>query len=131
MVLEGLQVISIADDILISGCSATDTEARIDYDRNLIAVLVRFEQHHVKLNVNKMKFLVRKAAFMGHVITTDGLQPNPITVQAIVAIATPTDKQGFRRFLGAINYLSKFCPQLSSITHPLRNLTKEDISFLW
>lgn len=62
MVLEGLQVISIADDILISGCSATDTEARIDYDRNLIAVLVRFEQHHVKLNVNKMKFLVRKAS---------------------------------------------------------------------
>lgn len=93
MVLEGLQVISIADDILISGCSATDTEARIDYDRNLIAVLVRFEQHHVKLNVNKMKFLVRKAAFMGHVITTDGLQPNPITVQAIVAIATPTDNK--------------------------------------
>lgn len=62
MVLEGLQVISIADDILIPGCSATDTEARIDYDRNLIAVLVRFEQHHVKLNVNKMKFLVRKAS---------------------------------------------------------------------
>lgn len=57
MVLEGLQVISIADDILIPGCSATDTEARIDYDRNLIAVLVRFEQHHIKLNVNKMKFL--------------------------------------------------------------------------
>lgn len=62
MVLEGLQVISIADDILIPGCSATDTEARIDYDRNLIAVLVRFEQHHIKLNVNKMKFLVRKAS---------------------------------------------------------------------
>lgn len=54
-----------------------------------------------------MKFLVRKATFMGHVITTDGLQPNPITVQAIVAMPTPTDKQGFRRFLGAINYLSK------------------------
>ena len=108
MVLEGLQVISIADDILIPGCSATDTEARIDYDRtDLIAVLVRFEQHHIKLNVNKMKFLVRKATFMNHIITTDGLQPNPITVQAIVAMPTPTDKQGFRRFLGAINYLSK------------------------
>ena len=83
MVLEGLNVISIADDILIPGCGATDTDARIDHDRNLIAVLERFEQHHVKLNVNKMKFLVRKATFMGHVITTDGLQPNPVTVQAI------------------------------------------------
>ena len=67
---------------------------------------------------------------MGHVITTDGLHPNPVIVQAIVSMPTPTDKQGIRRFLGAINYLSKFCPQLSSITHPLRNLIKEDILFL-
>lgn len=78
-----------------------------------------------------MKFLVRKAVFMGHIITTDGLQPKPVTVQAIVNIPTPVDKQGVRRFLGAINYLSKFCPQLSTVTQPLRNLTKDDMPFLW
>ena len=131
MVLEGLQVISIADDILIPGCGTTDAEARIDHDRNLIAVLERFEQHHVKLNVSKMKFLVREAVFMGHVITTDGLQPNPVTVQAIVNMPIPKDKQGVRRFLGAINYLSKFCPLLSTVTTPLRNLTNDDAQFLW
>ena len=65
MVLEGLQVISIADDILVPGCGPTDTEARIDHDRKLIAVLQSFEQHHVKLNVSKMKFLVRKANLHG------------------------------------------------------------------
>ena len=94
MVLEGLQIISIADDILIPGCGTTGTEARIDHDRNLIAALERFEQHHVKLNLSKTKFLVREAVFMGHVITTDGLQPNPVTVQAIVNMPTPNDKQG-------------------------------------
>jgi len=78
-----------------------------------------------------MKFLVREATFVGHVITTDGLQPKPVTVQAIVAMPTPTDKQGICRFLGAINYVSKFSPQLSSVTQPLRNLTREDTPFLW
>lgn len=131
MVLEGLQIISIVDDILIPGCGATDMEARVDHDQTLIQVLEHFEQHHVKLNVNKMKFLVRKATFMGHVITTHGLQPKPATVHAVVAMPTPADKQRVRRFLGAINYLSKFCPQLSSITQPLRNLTKDDTPFLW
>ena len=131
MVLEGLQIVSIADDILIPGCGPTDAEARIDHDRNLIAVLERFEQHHVKLNLGKMKFLVREAVFMGHVITTDGLQPNPVTVQATVNMPIPKDKQGIRRFLGAINYLSKFCPLLSTVTQPLRNLTRDDIQFLW
>ena len=131
MVLEGLQIISIADDILIPGCGTTDAEARIDHDHNLIAVLEHFEQHHVKLNLSKMKFLVREAVFMGHVITTDGLQPNPVTVQAIVNMPIPKDKQGIRRFLGAINYLSKFCPLLSTVTQPLQNLTRDDIHFLW
>ena len=63
MVLEDIQVISITDNILISGCGATGSEAKTDHKRNLIAVHERFEQHHVKLNVNKMKFLVRKATF--------------------------------------------------------------------
>ena len=106
-------------------------EARVDHDRTLIQVHERFEQHQAKLNVNKMKFLVRKATFLGHVITTDGLQPKPATVHAVVAMPTPADKQGVRRFLGAINYLNKFCPQLSSVTQPLRNLTKDDTPFLW
>lgn len=94
MVLEGLQAISIADDILVPGCGDTDTEPRIDHDRKPMAALQRFEEHHVKLNVNKVKFLVRKATFMGHMITTDGLQPNPATVQALVTM--PTTKKANR-----------------------------------
>ena len=86
---------------------------------------------YVKLNLSKMKFLVREAVFMGHVITTDCLQPNPITVQEIVNMPTPKDKQGVRRFLGTMNYLSKFCPLRSTVTQPLRNITKDDVQFLW
>ena len=78
-----------------------------------------------------MKFFIGEAVFMGHVITTDGLQPNPVTVQAIVNMPIPKDKQGICRFLGAINYLSKFCPLLSTVTQPLQNLTRDDIQFLW
>ena len=124
MVLKGPQVISIAGDILIPGCGTTDAEARIDHDRNLIAILEHFEQHHVKLNLRKMKFLAWEAVSMGHVITTDDLQPNPVTVQSIVNMPIPKDNQGVCRFLKAISYLSKFCPLLSSITRPL-------LEFLW
>lgn len=85
----------------------------------------------MKLNVNKMKFLVRKATFMSYVITTDGLQPNPATVQALLAMPTPKNKQAIHRFLGAINCFSKFRPQLSNVTQPLHQLTKENIPFLW
>ena len=44
---------------------------------------------------------------------------------------TLIDQQAVRRFLRAINYLAKFCPKLSDVTQPLRNLIKEGVPFLW
>ena len=117
-----LQIISIANEILVPGYGFTEAKARVDDGQKLIAVLERFKKHHVKINVNKMKFLVREATFIGHLITI---------VQAILTMPNPTDKAAARRFFGAINYLSKFCPQLSNDTLPLLNLTKEDVAFLW
>ena len=92
MVLDGLLSFGITHGILIPGCGANNMEARIDHDRSLIAVLEGFEQRHVKVNVNKMKFLICKATFMSHVTTTDGLQPNPVTVKAMITMPTPTRK---------------------------------------
>ena len=44
---------------------------------------------------------------------------------------TPTDKSGVQRFLGMCQYLSKLCHNLSETVFPLRDLTKEDVPFLW
>ena len=83
----------------------------MDHDRILIAVLEGFEQRHVKLNFNKVKFLIRKVTFISHVTTMDGLQPNPVTIRAIIAMPIPTESQTLRQFLRAISYLAKFCSQ--------------------
>lgn len=105
MALEEIQVISIAPDLLIRCCGATDSETRINHDCMIWTA-----------SLTKMKFLVQKATFIAYGITTDGLQPNPVTVQVTVSMPTPTDKQVVHRFLETINFLSKFCPQLGSIT---------------
>lgn len=43
----------------------------------------------------------------------------------------PEDKAVTRRFIGTINYLFKFCPHLSEIVGPLRELTRLNQAFLW
>ena len=43
----------------------------------------------------------------------------------------PQDKAATRRFLGIITYLSKFCPNLSEVVRPLRDLTHIKQDFLW
>ena len=123
---------AIADDILVFGCGANDEEAVRDHDKKeLIALLQRCQDKGVKLNREKLQLRLKEVAYMGHVLSADGLQPDPEKVKAIREMPTPTDKQSIQRLLGMTNYLQKFAPRLSEITTPLRELTKNDNEFLW
>ena len=43
----------------------------------------------------------------------------------------PTNAQELQSFLGILNYLSRYTPDLATTTAPLRDLTKKDIIFVW
>ena len=48
--------------------------------------------------------------------------PDSAKIDAIVNMPPPEDKHGVQRFLGMVNYVTKFIPKVSSITAPLREL---------
>ena len=68
---------------------------------------------------------------MGHRLTNKGVQPDPSKVAVIMGMPTPVDKAAVQRFLGMCQYLSKFCQNLSQTVLLLRDLTRDDIEFLW
>ena len=43
----------------------------------------------------------------------------------------PQNKKELQTFLGMANYLSKFVPNLSTLTEPLRELDRKDFEWLW
>ena len=59
---------------------------------------------------------------MGHVISTDGIKPDPVKVSAVVNMSSPQNKEELRSFLGLMNYSGKFIPNLADLTAPLRQL---------
>lgn len=73
--LEGVEV--IRDDILALGYGDTVKEATKDHDKNLINLLKRARQVNLRLNSKKLKLKKTEVQFMGHVITKDGLKPDP------------------------------------------------------
>ena len=79
--LSGVKV--IRDDILVVGCGDTDSEALVNHDQNVIRLLERAKQVNLKLNKNKVKLRQAEVKFMGHVISKDGLKPDPEKVSAI------------------------------------------------
>ena len=127
--LEGVEV--IADDFLIAGFGNTDEEVNATLDRNERAFLKKCREWNLKLNRDKLKRAEPTVAFMGHVLTAEGLKPDPAKVEAILEMPPPTDVKGVKRFLGMVNYLAKFMPLLSDMTQPLRKLEDKEVEWCW
>ena len=122
---------AIADDILVFGAGDTEEEALIDHDRNLREVFNRCRQKGIKLNAEKIQFRQKQVSYMGHIISSEGLQADPNKLKAINEMPPPTDKEGVQRVLGMINYVQKFAPNLADLAKPLRELVKKDNEFVW
>ena len=131
-VLSGLPgVACIADDILVFGCGSTVTEAQIDHDKNLLALLHRCREKNVKLNRDKMKLNRCSVHFMGHELTNNGLKSDMRKVDAVLSMPAATDRQGVMRLLGMATYLARFTPAFSDVVAPIRELLRRDIEFRW
>ena len=130
--VEGLRgVRSIIDDILIYGEGDTEEEAIADHDVKFRALMERCKERNLKLNKDKLSLKMKEVKFIGHLITSKGLKPDPEKVRAILDMPKPTNVSGVRRIIGFVTYLSKFLPKLSDICEPLLKLTLKDSEFCW
>ena len=68
---------------------------------------------------------------MGHRITKEGTMVDPEKVKAIRDMAVPENIHSLRQFLGMVNYVGKFIPNLSTILKPLHDLMKKDVTWTW
>ena len=92
-------------------------------------LLLRCSENNIKLNKEKCVFNTSTIEFLGHVITCDGLKASK--TDAVSMMSDPIDKEGVRRVLGTVNYLSKFLPNLANVVEPLRRLTHNDVAWTW
>ena len=78
-----------------------------------------------------MQLKKSQVRFLGHLLTANGGQADPEKIRAIIEMPKPTDVKGVQRFLGLINYLSKFLPKMSELCEPLRVLTLRETEWCW
>ena len=119
-------VINLSDDILLFSKGNIK-----DHTEVLKEVLKRLRDRNLTLNRRKCEFLKKKIEFAGHILTAEGVQIDQKKAQAIRDVERPKDASGVRSFLGMVNYVARFIPNLATIAAPLRDLTKKGIRFKW
>lgn len=58
-----------------------------------------------------MKIMTTEVPYIGHVLSSYGLNPDPSRVRAVGEMPSPADKLALLSFLGMVNYMSRFIPK--------------------
>ena len=115
----------VVDDIIIYGKNQNE------HDEILTQTLETARQNGLTFNLKKTELRKSEIIYLGHKFTSTGILPDDNKIRAIMDFPTPSDKKGVQRFLGMVQYLHKFIPNLTDLEEPLRELCKEKNMFQW
>ncbi|XP_030578829.1 uncharacterized protein K02A2.6-like [Archocentrus centrarchus] len=118
-------VVVVMDDILVYGAT------KEDHDNCLNAVLKTVKDSGLKLNKAKCHFSKSETRYFGHIISAEGIKPDPTKVEAITRMQSPTNVEELRQVLGLINYVGGFLPGLSTKLHPITSLLRKENKWVW
>lgn len=110
------------DDILVYSTSLQE------HMINLKKVFQRLRESNFKIQLDKSEFLKHETAYLGHVITRQGIKPNPDKIVAIQKYPIPKTTKEIKGFLGLLGYYRRFIPDFAKITKPMTSKLKKGAS---
>ena len=94
-------------------------------------VFSRLGKTGLKLKAKKCELFQKEVPFLGHVVSAEGLKPDPARVAAIKDWGIPKTQTDVRSFLGLCSYYRRFISWFSTRAHPLNQLLEAGQPFRW
>ena len=117
-------VVCLMDDVLIHGKTQDEHDDRLLRVQRLKAAGLTVNREKCELSRSQVKFL-------GQMVDKTGVRPDLAKVKAIQKVPIPKNVSDVRQFLGMVNQLGKFSPNLAEKTRSLRELLQNDKAWLW
>lgn len=113
------------DDIIVFGKTIEE------HNKNLIAVFEKLRSVNLKLNPKKCNFFKTELLYLGHLISAEGVKPDPAKVEAVKNWPRPQNADEAKRFVAFANYYRKHIRNFASLCYPLNYLTRKNVPFVW
>nr|XP_016451558.1 PREDICTED: uncharacterized protein LOC107776208 [Nicotiana tabacum] len=121
----GQFVVVFIDDILVY------SKNREDHDKHIRIVMQILKERQLYAKLSKCEFWLNEVAFLGHIVSSEGVKVDPSKIQAIIDWKLPKTPTEIRNFLGLAGYYRRFVKGFSIIASPLTKLLGENAKFVW
>ena len=120
---------AIMDDLLLF------TPTKASHFEKLEDLLKALSQNGLKISPKKCQLFKTDLQYMGNTIFIRNkrvcVRPLRSQIEAIQKLEPPTTIKGCRSFMGMVNFVSLFCPELKKLLKPIYDLTRKGRQFLW
>ena len=123
--LQGIELFVYMDDIVIYA------ESLEDHSRKLKKLFGRLKTAGLTLQPDKCLFLKKEVVYLDHIISEQGVRPDPKKTQAVSDFPRPLNAKNIKQFLGLAGYYRRFIPDFAKIARPLHYLLQKEIKFMW
>lgn len=113
------------DDFLVFGGTTEQLELRTN------DVLARLKANNLTLNPEKCEYNKEEVEFLGFRVDSEGFIPTEDKIRDVQACERPKSVSEMKSFLGLVNFMTSFIPDLSEISEPLRRLSGTNCEFEW
>lgn len=126
-------IISALNGLLDNGVSAYMDDVSIytrTFDEHvtlLNEVFQRLKKHNLQANIKKCTFFAKSIEYLGFIIQSGGVKPNPVKIKVIRNFPLPKTRKNFQSFLGMVGYFRVFIKDYAQIARPLSILTSTKI----
>ena len=118
-------VIVFINDIMIY------SHSKEEHVEHLKIALQTLRHWQLYAKFSQCQFWLDRVAFLGHVISIDGIYMDPQKIEVVVNWVHPTSVSEVKSILGSASYYRRFVEGFSKIALPLMKLTRKKVKFEW
>jgi hypothetical protein len=118
-------VVVFIDDILVF------SKNKEEHEEHLRLVLEKLREHKLYAKFSKCEFWLMELAFLGHVLSKEGVFVDPGKVKDVLEWEPPQNVSNIRSFLSLAGYYCRFMKDFSKIAKPMTRLLEKGKDFKW
>lgn len=113
------------DDIVVYGRTLEEHNIRLN---NIFKTLGAYD---LRLQTEKCKLLKTEVVYLGHLITSKGILPDPSKTECVKNFPIPRKTRDIKSFLGLVGYYRRFIQNFAEIAKPLTKQLRKEVRFKW